>query len=176
MTSPAAAGIPSSARCFATASGGRDALFVTNANRMPVRRAVASASTAPRTGSVPMYTTPSRSSSATSYSSASGRVVARRYGCTGGMFARGDTCVRSRLVSTTGEQANPRGLSLAPFRGLRPHVDSARLGQLLCPPYDVIDPAARDRLLAADHDNAVAVVLPEQSPAGYAGAAARLQG
>jgi uncharacterized protein (DUF1015 family) len=67
-----------------------------------------------------------------------------------------------------------RGLSLAPFRGLRPQVDSARLARLLCPPYDVIDPATRDRLLGADPDNAVAVILPDPTPEGYAGAADRL--
>ena len=66
------------------------------------------------------------------------------------------------------------GLSLEPFRGLRPQVNDDRLGRLLCPPYDVIDAALRDRLLAADPDNAVAVVLPEPTPEGYAGAAARL--
>ena len=66
------------------------------------------------------------------------------------------------------------GLSLEPFRGLRPQVDDDRLGRLLSPPYDVIDAATRERLLAADPENAVAVVLPEPSPAGYAEAAATL--
>ena len=75
----------------------------------------------------------------------------------------------------TAEQTKLQGLSLAPFRGLRPRVDAARLGRLLCPPYDVIDEGARSRLLAGDADNAVAVILPPQSPEGYAGAAARLQ-
>jgi uncharacterized protein (DUF1015 family) len=68
-----------------------------------------------------------------------------------------------------------RGLSLEPFRGLRPRADADRLGRLLCPPYDVIDPAARERLLAADADNAVAVVLPDPTPEGYAEAARRLE-
>jgi uncharacterized protein (DUF1015 family) len=75
----------------------------------------------------------------------------------------------------TAEQTKLQGLSLAPFRALRPRVDAARLGRLLCPPYDVIDDATRSRLLEGDADNAVAVILPEQSPTGYAGAAARLQ-
>ncbi len=66
------------------------------------------------------------------------------------------------------------GLSLAPFRGLRPHVDAARLGSLLSPPYDVIDAERRRRLLDQDPDNVVAVVLPEPTPAGYADAAQRL--
>jgi uncharacterized protein (DUF1015 family) len=69
-----------------------------------------------------------------------------------------------------------RGLSLEPFRGLRPHVDTDRLGRLLCPPYDVIDANRKSQLLSADPDNAVSVVLPEPTPAGYAEAAARLQG
>ncbi|WP_375493476.1 DUF1015 family protein [uncultured Jatrophihabitans sp.] len=67
------------------------------------------------------------------------------------------------------------GLSLAPFRALRPAVDDERLGRLLCPPYDVIDPAMRDRLLAGDPDNAVAVILPEQTDAGYAQAVDQLE-
>jgi uncharacterized protein (DUF1015 family) len=73
-------------------------------------------------------------------------------------------------------QQTERGLSLEPFRGLRPQVDSERLGRLLCPPYDVIDAATRKRLLAADADNAVGVVLPEPTAAGYAEAAERLAG
>lgn len=92
------------------------------------------------------------------------------------MVARHHTCVRSRLVTRTAHDTSPQGLSLSAFRGLRPQVDAARLGRLLCPPYDVIDEATRDRLLAADPDNAVAVVLPDQSPEGYAQAAARLRG
>lgn len=92
------------------------------------------------------------------------------------MVARRPACVRSRLVSESSEQTKLQGLSLAPFRGLRPRVDPVRLGRLLCPPYDVIDEATRARLLASDPDNAVGVVLPEQSAAGYARAAARLRG
>ncbi len=56
------------------------------------------------------------------------------------------------------------GLSLHPFRALRPTVDGARLRTLLCPPYDVISPEERARLLADDPDNAVGIILPE--PAG----------
>ena len=68
-----------------------------------------------------------------------------------------------------------RGLSLEPFRGLRPRVGDERLGRLLCPPYDVIDAGARSRLLAEDPDNAVRVILPEPTPAGYAAAATTLE-
>ncbi len=67
------------------------------------------------------------------------------------------------------------GLVLHPFRALRPTVDAERLGRLLCPPYDVIDEAGRRRLLEADRDNAVAVILPGgTTDADYAGAAQRL--
>jgi uncharacterized protein (DUF1015 family) len=68
------------------------------------------------------------------------------------------------------------GLSLAPFRALRPHADGDRLAALLCPPYDVIDDAERSALLAHDPDNAVAVVLPhaEDGRDAYVGAAQRL--
>jgi uncharacterized protein (DUF1015 family) len=52
------------------------------------------------------------------------------------------------------------GLSLAPFRALRPTVDANRLGNLLCPPYDVIDERQRRRLLERDPDNAVGIILP----------------
>jgi uncharacterized protein (DUF1015 family) len=52
------------------------------------------------------------------------------------------------------------GLSLAPFRALRPTVDAKRLGDLLCPPYDVIDESLRRRLIERDPDNAVGIILP----------------
>jgi uncharacterized protein (DUF1015 family) len=77
-------------------------------------------------------------------------------------------------VSAAAAETPAPGLSLEPFRGLRPRVSEAQLGRALCPPYDVIDAQLRDKLLAADPDNAVAVVLPEPSPEGYAGAAERL--
>jgi uncharacterized protein (DUF1015 family) len=68
------------------------------------------------------------------------------------------------------------GLSLAPFRALRPDVDADRLGRLLCPPYDVIDEAERARLLELDPDNAVGIILPraEGGTDAYAVAARRL--
>ena len=62
------------------------------------------------------------------------------------------------------------GLSLAPFRALRYDVPDERLGRLLCPPYDVIDEAARDELLRQDADNVVSIILPE-GPDRYAAAA-----
>ncbi len=77
-------------------------------------------------------------------------------------------------MTATADQKSTRGLSLEPFRGLRPQADSDRLGRLLSPPYDVIDPAMRTALLAGDPDNVVAVVLPEPTPEGYAAAASTL--
>jgi uncharacterized protein (DUF1015 family) len=77
----------------------------------------------------------------------------------------------------TAPSADPgRGLSLQPFRALRPAVDGDRLARLLCPPYDVIDAPQRAALVAADPDNAVTVILPE-APEGedpYRAAAGRL--
>lgn len=73
--------------------------------------------------------------------------------------------------------SRPSGLSLQPFRALRPAVDGERLGRLLCPPYDVIDQAGRAALLAGDPENAVGLILP-QAPDGqdpYTGAAQRLE-
>jgi uncharacterized protein (DUF1015 family) len=67
-------------------------------------------------------------------------------------------------------------LVLEPFRAIRPQADGAALARVLCPPYDVIDPAQRARLLEADPENAVAVILPEAPNGGdpYQGAADRL--
>src|SRR4051794_27102916 len=90
------------------------------------------------------------------------------------MIARRITCVRSPPMTAEPTQQHSAGLSLEPFRGLRPAVDAERLGRLLSPPYDVIDAEARRRLLAADPDNAVAVVLPDPTAEGYATAAATL--
>jgi len=68
------------------------------------------------------------------------------------------------------------GLSLAPFRALRPSVDADRLGKLLCPPYDVIDDEERAQLLKLDPDNAVGIILPRPDGGAdaYAVAARRL--
>lgn len=83
--------------------------------------------------------------------------------------------VRSRLVNSIGSSV-ASGLSLAPFRALRPAVGPDRLGKLLCPPYDVIDEAQRARLLELDADNAVGIILPrdEGGADAYTLAARRL--
>jgi uncharacterized protein (DUF1015 family) len=67
-------------------------------------------------------------------------------------------------------------LELRPFRAVRPAVEPDRLGLVLCPPYDVIDDAERERLLQQDPLNAVRIVLPGESGNGsrYEGAAALL--
>ncbi|MGN6606596.1 MAG: DUF1015 domain-containing protein [Jatrophihabitans sp.] len=70
------------------------------------------------------------------------------------------------------------GLSLAPMRGLRPTVTGDALGRRLCPPYDVISPSDRARLLDADPDNVVRIILPTDTTAAgdaYASAAATLR-
>jgi len=110
-------------------------------------------------------------------------------------MARASFCVLSRSVNPPHENAPQRtlrvsagdpgtsaprtdaagGLSLEPFRAVRPRVDDARLGALLSPPYDVIDPATRAALLAADPANAVRVVLPDPTDEGYAEAARTLE-
>jgi uncharacterized protein (DUF1015 family) len=72
--------------------------------------------------------------------------------------------------------AVPQGLSLEPFRALRPQLDEHELGRSLCPPYDVIDTRLRAELLERDPDNVVSVVLPDPTPPGYAEAAKRLDG
>ncbi len=86
-------------------------------------------------------------------------------------------CVRSRLMSTSTPDASAAaagGVSLAPFRGLRPSMDANRVARLLCPPYDVIDADTRRRLLETDPLNAVAIILPDPTPEGYAAAATEL--
>jgi uncharacterized protein (DUF1015 family) len=52
---------------------------------------------------------------------------------------------------------------VAPFQGER-YASVERLGRLIAPPYDVIDPAERARLAALDRDNIVHVMLPEAPP------------
>ena len=67
--------------------------------------------------------------------------------------------------------------TLRPFRGLRYDPRAGELSRLICPPYDVIGVADRDRLLARDPHNAVRVefpVLPGHENGGYAQAARML--
>ncbi len=59
--------------------------------------------------------------------------------------------------------------TLRPFRGLR-YAPSrgSDLSAVLCPPYDIIDAASADRLLARDPANAVRLELPRPEPGGDA--------
>jgi uncharacterized protein (DUF1015 family) len=66
--------------------------------------------------------------------------------------------------------------TLRPFRGLRyDSAATADLSTVICPPYDVIEPAERARLAALDPHNAVRLELPtadgDDSGARYAAAA-----
>jgi uncharacterized protein (DUF1015 family) len=63
---------------------------------------------------------------------------------------------------------------VAPFRALRYGEQSELLGELLCPPYDVIGPEERDRLYALSPHNFVRIEFPKPAGDPYAGAAADL--
>jgi uncharacterized protein (DUF1015 family) len=54
---------------------------------------------------------------------------------------------------------------VVPFRGER-YRESERLSRLIAPPYDVIDPAARERFAALDEHNIVHLMLPEAPTSG----------
>ncbi len=53
--------------------------------------------------------------------------------------------------------------AVRPFRALRYDEAAGGLDRLVCPPYDVIDDAQRQELLAASPNNAVRLELPELS-------------
>src|SRR5690625_1015428 len=59
-----------------------------------------------------------------------------------------------------------------PFRGLRYSLKADEVASVVAPPYDVLDKEARQKLLAGDGRNIVAVDLAED---GYAEAAQRWQ-
>jgi uncharacterized protein (DUF1015 family) len=63
---------------------------------------------------------------------------------------------------------------VAPFRALRYGEQSELLGELLCPPYDVIGPEERDRMYALSPHNFVRIEFPKPAGDPYAGAAADL--
>lgn len=79
---------------------------------------------------------------------------------------------------TSSSPPSRSSLELRPFRAVRPALSADRLGLVLCPPYDVIDAAERERLAKQDPLNAVRIVLPEaeggETP--YDAAAALLSG
>lgn len=81
----------------------------------------------------------------------------------------------SSPARTTDETAFA-GLSLVPFRALRPSVNGPQLAHRLSPPYDVISPQRRAELIDEDEHNIVRVILPEHvdGASEYASAAGLL--
>jgi len=69
---------------------------------------------------------------------------------------------------------NPDVADVAPFRALRYGEQPEQLGQLLCPPYDVISAEERDRLYAQSPHNFVRVEFPKPDGDPYGSAAADL--
>jgi uncharacterized protein (DUF1015 family) len=63
---------------------------------------------------------------------------------------------------------------VAPFRALRYSEQAEQLGQLLCPPYDVISPELRDRLYGQSPHNFIRIEFPKPDGDPYAAAAADL--
>ena len=69
---------------------------------------------------------------------------------------------------------NPDVADVAPFRALRYGEQPEPLGQLLCPPYDVISAEDRDRLYGQSPHNFVRIEFPKADGDPYASAAADL--
>src|SRR5256885_3269590 len=69
---------------------------------------------------------------------------------------------------------NPEVADVAPFRALRYGEQPEQLGQLLCPPYDVVSTEDRDRLYAQSPHNFVRAEFPKADGDPYAAAAADL--
>src|SRR5437879_10356554 len=63
---------------------------------------------------------------------------------------------------------------VAAFKALRYGDQAEPLGELLCPPYDVISPEERDRLYAQNPHNFVRIEFPKPDGDPYAAAAADL--
>ncbi len=66
-------------------------------------------------------------------------------------------------MGRTGQVRSPPVADVRPFRALRYDEAAGDLDRLVCPPYDVIDAAERQALLALSPDNAVRLELPELS-------------
>lgn len=69
---------------------------------------------------------------------------------------------------------NPVVADVAPFRALRYGEQPDALGDLLCPPYDVISPEERERLYGQSPHNFVRIEFPKPDGDPYAAAAADL--
>lgn len=80
------------------------------------------------------------------------------------------------MPNATPEQDIPRpdGLQLWPFRGTRFASERVDVGRAMAPPYDVIDAAARQRLLDQEPHNIVRLTLPEGEDEAKYDAAAQL--
>lgn len=82
------------------------------------------------------------------------------------------------MTTQPSSEAGAAGLSLEPFVAARYTAEPGELAVLLSPPYDVISPADRTRLVSGSTHNAVRVILPAGDEAAladgdpYAGAAA----
>lgn len=65
-------------------------------------------------------------------------------------------------------------VAIAPLRAIH-YAAGLDAANVTSPPYDVISPEQREAYAAAEPHNIVRVILPEQTPAGYADAAAAIQ-
>jgi uncharacterized protein (DUF1015 family) len=63
---------------------------------------------------------------------------------------------------------------VAPFMGER-YAEQRRLGDLIAPPYDVVNPEERQKLAERDPHNVVHLILPEGDEARYENAARQLE-
>ena len=54
------------------------------------------------------------------------------------------------------------------FSALRFTDKAGKIGEVCCPPYDIISPAEKEAFLAANQNNIIRLELPEQSEEGYA--------
>src|SRR2546423_11234580 len=82
-------------------------------------------------------------------------------------------CVTSGIVVARVPQ-NPDVADVAPFKALRYGEQPEPLGELLCPPYDVISPDERERLYTLSPHNFVRIEFPKPDGDPYAAATADL--
>lgn len=61
------------------------------------------------------------------------------------------------------------------FRALRFTEKAGKIGELVCPPYDIISAKEREDYLNKNANNIIKLESPEQTPEGYSGAAKELQ-
>ena len=73
------------------------------------------------------------------------------------------------MTTQPSSDSGATGLSLEPFVAARYTAGPGELGVLLSPPYDVITPADRKRLVSGSARNAVRVILPTDDEAALAG-------